>query len=111
MKRLSIDLLLAATMAVLPRVFGASPVEAGRMLILAIVYAAFSLLPERARRAAAVALAVTLLALAWFQSFPAGNHSAEIGLYLLFGALAMLAGCARGSNQLGVLGGGHATQR
>jgi heme O synthase-like polyprenyltransferase len=93
MKRRSFDFLFASGLAVLPWVIGIRRIEAGRMLILACLLAAVAVLtwlrviPAPVHRAATAALAVTLLALAWFQSFPAGNHSAEIGLYILFGAI------------------------
>ena len=93
MKRLSIDLLLAAVIALLPRLAGVGRVEAGRMLILACVYAAIAVLAyvrlftPSAHRIAQLAFAATLLLLGWLQSFPAWNHSGEIGLYVLFGSM------------------------
>ena len=104
MKSLSIDLLLAAAVAVFPRVFlGIGRVEAGRILILAVVYSAVSVLAyfySAIQRPAFLGFAGTLLALAWLQSFPAGNHSAEIGLYIVFGALVLTRGLtARRSQQ------------
>jgi heme/copper-type cytochrome/quinol oxidase subunit 4 len=93
MQRLSIDILLAAVMAILPRVTGVGRMEAGRMLILACVYAAVAVLAylrmftPSAHRVAQLAFAVTLLLLGWLMSFPAWNHSGEIGLYLLFGSV------------------------
>lgn len=95
-KRLSMDLLFAAAMAVVPRV-GAGRMEAGRLLILACVYASvallahFRMMPPRAYRSAQLAFAATLLLLGWLMSFPAWNHSGEIGLYILFGAMALVA--------------------
>ena len=74
--------------------------EAGRLLVLAVVVAGISLLgyfrmlTTRGRRTAGLALAATLLAVAWLESFPAGDHSAAIGLYILFGALALILGLA-----------------
>src|SRR5437773_11047420 len=93
MKQLLIDLGLAVALA-LPRLFHGG-YETGRMLILGSVYAVISVLaylrivPTGAHRAGLAALAVTLLLLGWLESFPAGDHSAEIGLYILFGALAL----------------------
>ncbi len=87
MKQRLFDFLFAAGLAILPWVIGIRRMEAGRILILACLLAAVAVLPARVHRIATGALAVTLLALAWFQSFSAGNHSAEIGLYILFGAI------------------------
>ena len=93
MKRVSIDLVLAAVIALLPRVSGVGRIETGRMLILACVYAAvavlgyFRLFTPRAHRIAQLAFAATLLILGWLMSFPAWNHSGEIGLYILFGSM------------------------
>ena len=92
MKPLVIDLALAAAMALLPRSFGGG-VEGGRLLILGTLYAAvsvmahFGVILQNASRAATAAFGVTLLILGWLQSFPAGDHRADIGLYILFGAL------------------------
>jgi hypothetical protein len=70
--------------------------EVRRMLILACVYAGIATLGylrvirPRAQRVAEFALAVTLLLLGWLHSFPAWNHSADIGLYILFGSVMLL---------------------
>jgi len=67
--------------------------EVRRMLILACVYAGIVLLgylrviPPRVQRVAEFALAAALLLLGWLQSFPAWNHSGQIGFYILFGAV------------------------
>ncbi len=101
MKRLSIDLLLAATIALVPRLTGAGRMEAGRMLILAGVYAAIAVLgafrvaSPRAYRAGQFGFAGALLLLGWLQSFPAWNHSGEIGLYILFGSIILARACFR----------------
>lgn len=92
LQRVLVDLSLVAVMALLPRVTSVGRMEAGRMLILACVYAAiavlsyFRLFTPRAHRVARLAFAATLLLLGWLMSFPAWNHSGEIGLYLLFGS-------------------------
>jgi hypothetical protein len=102
MKRLTLDLSLAAAMAVLPRLSGIG-YESGRMLILGGIVAAIALggylrwITPNARRAAVFAMAATLLACAWLESFPAWSHSGEIGFYIVFGsaALALAVGAPR----------------
>lgn len=102
MKRLVLDIALAGALAGLPYALGAGVTEAKRMLILACVYtviaaaAHFRLIAPAVRRAGDLAFGVVLLALAWFQSFPAWNHSADIGLYIAFGAVVLAAGVSGG---------------
>ncbi len=66
------------------------------MLILGCVYAAIALLGylrvigSRAQRLAEFALAFTLLLLGWLQSFPAWNHSGQIGFYIFLGAVILV---------------------
>lgn len=95
MKRLSLDAALALSMAVLPRLAGIG-YEAGRMQILGAVVLVIAvlghlrLITPAARRIGALAVAATLLACGWLESFPAGSHSGEIGFYILFGAAALV---------------------
>ncbi len=99
MKRLTLDFALALAMAVVPRLLNTG-YEAGRLLALAVVVAGISLLgyfrmlTPPGRRTADLVLAATLLAVAWLESFPAGDHSAPIGFYILFGAFALILGLA-----------------
>jgi|SRR5947209_7216966 len=84
MKRLSIDLVLAAAIAALPWLTMSGRIEPVRLGLLAALVAAGALL-RRARHAAQAAAGLTMLALGWLESFPAGNHSAEVGTYILCG--------------------------
>jgi hypothetical protein len=90
--------------------------EVRRMLILACVYAGIATLGylrvirPRAQRAAEFALAVTLLLLAWLQSFPAWNHSSQIGLYILFGTVALITACSASQPAARALGVTPSTQ-
>jgi len=76
--------------------------EAKRMLILASVYAGivllgyFRVIRPSAQRVAEFALALTLLLLGWLHSFPAWNHSGQIGFYILFGAVMLLVASRHG---------------
>src|ERR1051325_5395494 len=98
MKRFAIDLLLATSMAALPLLTDdVRHIEAARMAFLATLYALAAVLSyarilrkPQTRRTLDVALALGSLALAWFQSFPAGSHSSEIGFYIAFGAAVLL---------------------
>src|SRR5438477_7892142 len=100
MKRLALDLSLVAALAALPFAAGAG-FEAKRMAILAGVYAAIALashlrlIAPPVRRAADLTFGIVLLSLAWLESFPAWNHSTEIGLYIAFGAAAVVGGAWR----------------
>ena len=98
MKRSLFNLATAVSLIAASFVFSSGMYESKRMIILAILYAAAAALPFATRRAADFAFAITLLSLGWLQSFPAWNHSAEIGVYVAFGAL-VLARAARSSTQ------------
>ena len=95
MKRPLIDLVPVAALVVLSRIAGAN-YEGVRMAILAgvfallVVLAVLRVISRGAHRAVSIAGAATLLALAWFQSFPAGSHSTEVGAYLLAGTLMLV---------------------
>ncbi len=98
MKRFLIDLALAAAMATLPSLTAASRVEVGRLAILGAVYAAVALVgyarlvrSADVRRLLDLGVGLFTLSTAWFLSFAAWSHSAEIGLYLLFGTAILLA--------------------
>ena len=88
MKHLSIDLALAAAIAVLPWFSMNSATEPKRLGFLAAVYALaavcrhFGLIRGYAGD---LAVGLTMLAVGWLESFPAWNHSPEIGTYLLCG--------------------------
>ena len=83
------DLTLAAIIAALPWISLNSAMEAKRMALLALVIVAASIL-QRFRlidaRIVYGAAGVTMLAIAWLESFPAWSHSAEIGTYIAAGA-------------------------
>ena len=95
MTRVLVDVVPVAALVVLSRMVGANQ-EGVRMAILAgvlavlVLLALFRVISQRAYRAASVAAAATLLALAWFQSFPAGNHAGEVGAYLVVGVLTLV---------------------
>ena len=69
MKRLSLDLVLAAALATAPFLLGAPRIEALRMLILALVYAVIRLAAPRIRRTSDLAFGATLLALHHLEAF------------------------------------------
>ena len=83
---MKLGLILAALFAALPWICMNSALEARRLLILAAVFAACALL-RRARNAAQAAVGLTMLAVGWLESFPAWNHSAEVGTYVLCGTV------------------------
>lgn len=95
-RRLVIDSLIVLSMLVLPRIVGIG-YEAGRMAILSGVYAGvavlalLSRLSSEGRSVLDTAAALVILSLAWLESFPAWGHSAEVGLYLLFGVVVLKA--------------------
>jgi hypothetical protein len=95
MKRPLVDLIPVAALVVLSRIAGAN-FEGVRMAILAGVFALVAVLAllrvisREAQRGISIVAAATLLALAWFQSFPAWSHSVEVGAYLLAGVLTLV---------------------
>jgi hypothetical protein len=101
---MKIDLILAAAIAALPWVSMNSHTEPMRLVFLAGVYALVAVLRRLrvVRMPGAEGLVgLTMLAVGWFESFPAWNHSAEIGTYILCGtAVVALAAfrAARGSH-------------
>jgi len=78
------DLILAAAVAALPWLTMNSATEPKRLLFLAAVYVA-ALAARRFKPLLQGAAGLTMLAIGWFESFPAWNHSAEIGTYVLCG--------------------------
>src|SRR5437773_4482292 len=86
---MKLDLTLAAIIAAVPWISMNSLMEAKRLALLAAVVAVaavlgrFRLIDARIVHAAA---GLTMLAIAWLESFPAWNHSAEIGTYIACGA-------------------------
>ena|SRR5436309_597353 len=86
---MKLDLTVAAIMAAVPWISMNSQMEAKRLALLAAVIAVaailgrFRLIDARIVQGAA---ALTMLAIAWLESFPARNHSAEIGTYIACGA-------------------------
>ena len=88
MKRLSVDLTLAAAIAALPWLSMNSHTEPKRLGILASLYALTAILGHFRvikGHAASIAVGLTMLGVGWLESFPAWNHSAEIGTYVLCG--------------------------
>ena len=82
------DLILAAAFAALPWWSMNSPTEPKRLLFLAAVYAVAAL-ARRMKPFVQGAVGLTMLAVGWLESFPAWNHSAEIGTYVLCGTVAV----------------------
>ena len=82
------DLSLAAAIAALPWLTMNSVTEPKRLGFLAAVFAATVLL-RKLRDVAQVAIGLTMLAVAWFESFPAWNHSAEVGSYIVCGTVVL----------------------
>ena len=81
---MKLDLILAAAIAALPFLSMNSATEPKRLLFLAAVYAAGAF-ARRVKPLVHAAAGLTMLAVGWFESFPAWNHSAEIGTYVLCG--------------------------
>ena len=83
------DLSLAAIIAAVPWISMNSALEAKRLALLALVIVAATIL-QRFRlvdaRVVHGAVGVTMLGIAWLESFPAWSHSAEIGTYIACGA-------------------------
>lgn len=94
--RVIVDIVICAAMFALPFVLGIG-FEGHRMVILGGIYAGVSILgtlgvlSPSGRDLLDTVAACFILALAWFESFPAWGHSAEIGLYLVFGVLVLKA--------------------
>lgn len=95
---MKLDLILAAVIAALPWFsmnaalpwLAVNTTEPVRLGFLAAVYLVAAVLGRyRVIRGPVATLAVgtTMLAIAWLQTFPAGNHSAEIGTYLVSGTI------------------------
>ena len=86
---MKLDLVLAAIIAVVPWISMNSTTEAARLALLAGVAALGAVMGRSRWLDAGVVQAgvgMTMLALAWLESFPAGSHSAEIGTYIASGA-------------------------
>jgi hypothetical protein len=86
---MKIDLILAAIIAAVPWVSMNSATEATRLALLAGVSAVAALMGYSRwidARVVQAGVGLTMLALGWLESFPAGNHSAEIGTYIACGA-------------------------
>src|SRR4051812_39553037 len=96
------DLTLAAAIAALPWISMNSSHEPKRLGFLAAVYALVAVLRHfRVVRgeAAAIAVGLTMLAVGWLESFPAWNHSAEIGTYLVSGTAIVALGAFRAARR------------
>src|SRR6185369_5191408 len=96
------DLILAAAVAALPWLSMNSAFEAKRLGLLAGVYAVVAVLRHfRLIRGegGAVAVGLTMLMVGWLESFPAWNHSAEIGTYVLSGTAIVALGVFRAARR------------
>ena len=86
---MKLDLIVAAIIAAVPWISMNSATEATRLMLLAAISAMAAIMGRSRLIDASVAQAgvgMTMFALAWLESFPAGSHSAEIGTYIACGA-------------------------
>jgi hypothetical protein len=86
---MKLDLILAAILAAVPWISMNSATEASRLVLLAGIVALGSL-AGRSRwvdsRVVHATTGITMLALGWLQSFPAGSHGGDIATYIACGA-------------------------
>ena len=85
---MKLDLILAAIIAAVPWISMNSATEATRLTLLAGM-SVLAAIMGRSRlidaRVVHAGVGLTMLALGWLESFPAWNHSAEIGTYIACG--------------------------
>lgn len=83
-------------------------IASGTIRIIAVVFAMIvalhghAIVSDRMRRVLDITAGIMLLAMSWFETFPAGNHVAETGIYAGFGAILLVLGAATGRPRLAV---------
>ena len=83
-------------------------IASGTIRVVAVVYAMIvaldghRIVSERMRRLLDMSMGVMLLAMSWFETFPAGNHVAETGIYAGVGAILLALAAIGGGQRLAV---------